>query len=296
MSQQKPSSKKRESSREPWPFSAAASLVNRLAAPASEKATQMRDGYGMKCSASFAKLGPDGYWQKTCGGYYQPVLFSTDGTCSEEYSETWPKMGIVRDGFAMALEMLGRPTRGKESLSWRTPEAGDSANRVFAVNSRGEPKLSAQVKVPAGWWPTPTTQEVEHPTAELTKTGRRKSRNGENSHSLGLADSVKMWPTPRAGKTTDENLESWQERQKQGQVATPPLTLAVKMWPTPHSTCSTAPGKQGRQGGENLQTAAQGQLNPAWVTLLMGFPPGWLDIDGPPDGGLLRQQAIPRVE
>lgn len=246
MSRQNHSSEERELSRAPWPFSAAASLVNRLAAPASEKATQMRDGYGMKCSASFAKLGPDGYWQKTCGGYYQPVLFSTDGTCSEEYSETWPKMGIVRDGFAMALEMLGRPTRGKESLSWRTPEAGDSANRVFAVNSRGEPKLSAQVKVPAGWWPTPTTQEVEHPTAELTKTGRRKSRNGENSHSLGLADSVKMWPTP-------------------------------------HSTCSTGPGKQGRQGGENLQTAAQGQLNPAWVTLLMGFPPGWLDIDGPPD-------------
>jgi len=29
----------------------------------------------------------------------------------------------------------------------------------------------------------------------------------------------------------------------------------------------------------------KGQLNPAWVTLLMGFPPGWLDIDGPPDGG-----------
>ncbi len=126
-----------------------------------------------------------------------------------------------------------------------------------------------------------------------------------------------MWPTPRAGKTTDENLESWQERQKQGQVATPPLTLAVKMWPTPHSTCSTGPGKQGRQGGENLQTAVwptpksrdwksphgkagmerktpdlnvmtqqgKGQLNPAWVTLLMGFPPGWLDIDGPPGQG-----------
>ena len=85
-------------------------------------------------------------------------------------------------------------------------------------------------------------------------------------------------------------------------------------WPTPHSTCSTGPGKQGRQGGENLQTAVmwptptsctgnnagrldewggkgnptrgteegKGQLNPAWVEILMGFPPGWLDIDGLP--------------
>lgn len=236
MSRQNHSSEERELSRAPWPFSAAAFLVNRLAAPASEKVTQMRDGYGMKCSASFAKLGPDGFWRKTSGGYYQPVLFSTDGTCSEEYSETWPKMGIVLDGFAMALEMLGRPTRGKESLSWRTPRA------TQAVRSERFGK---------GRLPTPE-EYVANPD---------------------------MWPTPRAGKTTDENPESWQERQKQGQVATPPLTLAVKMWPTPHSTCSTAPGKQGRQGGENLQTAAQGQLNPAWVECLMNFPVGWTDID-----------------
>jgi hypothetical protein len=45
--------------------------------------------------------------------------------------------------------------------------------------------------------PTPTTQETEHPQAELTKTGRRKAANG-NSHSMGLADKVAMLPTPRA--------------------------------------------------------------------------------------------------
>lgn len=30
---------------------------------------------------------------------------------------------------------------------WRTPEAGDSCDRVFACNSRGEPKLSGQAKI-----------------------------------------------------------------------------------------------------------------------------------------------------
>ena len=45
-------------------------------------------------------------------------------------------------------------------------------------------------------WPTPTTQEIEHPQAELTESGRRKSKDGNSSHSLNLADSVKMWPTP----------------------------------------------------------------------------------------------------
>jgi hypothetical protein len=43
------------------------------------------------------------------------------------------------------------------------------------------------------------------------------------------------WPTPRAGKTSDENEESSMKRNAAGKVATPPLTLAVKMknWPTP---------------------------------------------------------------
>ena len=44
---------------------------------------------------------------------------------------------------------------------------------------------------------------------------------------------VKVWPTPRAGKTTNENLETWMKRKERGGVATPPLSLAVQMWPTP---------------------------------------------------------------
>lgn len=44
--------------------------------------------------------------------------------------------------------------------------------------------------------------------------------------------SSENWPTPRAGKTTDENEETWQKRKDAGKVCTPPLTLAVKMWPT----------------------------------------------------------------
>ena len=42
-----------------------------------------------------------------------------------------------------------------------------------------------------------------------------------------------LWPTPRAGKTTDEKEETWRKRKDRGGVSTPPLTLAVKMYPTP---------------------------------------------------------------
>ena len=60
--------------------------------------------------------------------------------------------------------------------------------------------------------PTPTTQEIEHPQAELTESGRRKSKDGNSSHSLNLADSVKVWPTPRARDYKDgkkEGLWEW---------------------------------------------------------------------------------------
>jgi DNA (cytosine-5)-methyltransferase 1 len=56
-----------------------------------------------------------------------------------------------------------------------------------------------------------------------------------------------MWLTPRAGKTTDENEETWLMRQKDGKVATPPLTLAVRMYPTPRGedgqSCGAHKGK-----------------------------------------------------
>lgn len=41
------------------------------------------------------------------------------------------------------------------------------------------------------------------------------------------------FPTPRAGKTTDEDEQSWRALHEQGKVATPPLSLAVRMIPTP---------------------------------------------------------------
>ncbi len=95
-------------------------------------------------------------------------------------------------------------------------------------------------------WPTPTTQEVEHPLAELTATGRRKSKNG-NTHSLNLADSVRLWPTP----TVDDSKNV---TRKSGGFQS--LTRTVQ--------------------GESV---TNGKLNPTWVEWLMGFPLGWTDLE-----------------
>ena len=95
-------------------------------------------------------------------------------------------------------------------------------------------------------WPTPTTQEIEHPNMVLTKTGRRMTKDGKSSHSLNLADKVKMWPTPRVSDTEGgivKNVElyngSFSRKNAKGERWGVKLKDAVnhveKMWPTPMS-------------------------------------------------------------
>lgn len=126
-----------------------------------------------------------------------------------------------------------------------------------------------------------------------------------------------MFPTPRAGKTTDEDEASWRARQERGDVATPPLSLAVRMIPTPtagdsksaarasytegamhHGVTLTdyartlptpkardwkhATGAEQRRNPDLNVVAKQaqtpGQLNADWVELLMGWPSGWTQV------------------
>jgi hypothetical protein len=102
--------------------------------------------------------------------------------------------------------------------------------------------------------PTPTTQEVEHPQAELTKTGRRKSKDKTTSHSLGLADVVQMWPTMTAnGMGSTGHRKLLDKRISSGQI-------------TPDEKRQMSAGNGGR-------------LNPMWVEWLMGFPIGWTDLE-----------------
>jgi hypothetical protein len=103
-------------------------------------------------------------------------------------------------------------------------------------------------------WPTPTTQEVEHPDLTLTETGRRMSLDGLTSHSLNLADAVRMWPTPTASSWGSTNHRMM-------------LDLLVKS------------GEITQQDKQQMTSGNGGRLNPMWVEWLMGFPLGWTDLE-----------------
>ena len=103
--------------------------------------------------------------------------------------------------------------------------------------------------------PTPTTQEIEHPNAELTASGRRKSKDKTTSHSVGLADLVQMWPTMTAnGMGSTGHRKLLDKHVSSGQI--------------------TQDEKRQMSAGNG------GRLNPTWVEWLMGFPLGWTDLEG----------------
>ncbi len=149
-----------------------------------------------------------------------------------------------------------------EVLLWPTPRANDAEKRGdIAADPRNG--LPGAVKL----WPTITASEG-------AKGGPHRIFG---SGSPGLSAAVHMWPTPRAGKLTGEDAETWLKRKEAGKVSTPPLDLAVKMWPTPAAQDSI--GSTGGSQHSSLRTEIKGQLNADWVECLMGFPIGWTDVD-----------------
>jgi len=150
-------------------------------------------------------------------------------------------------------------TSGTESGSWPTPRSCSAMAATITPESANNPSRFPNLETVVGkvTWPTPTCQEVEHPDAELTDTGRRLSKDGKSSHSLNLADSVKQWPTPAAS----EGRQGYQDRTNGKKGSQESLTTVTVNY----------------EGGRDK---VSGQLNPDWVEWLMGWPIGWTSMNG----------------
>jgi hypothetical protein len=163
---------------------------------------------------------------------------------SDEFLETWPRWGSMRNG-----ESYLRPTPAlsiSESASglWQTPVADDSVNRAIGkFNSRGEPKLSAEVKL----WPTPTASLGD-------KGGRITQRKGREGGTLIEAISARTWPTPCASASASKGSS--------------PAALVRK----------TGKSRANDRIDHAVMASDGGQLNPEWVEWLMGWPIGWTEL------------------
>ena len=93
------------------------------------------------------------------------------------------------------------------------------------------------------------------------------------------------WPTPDANMGKRGTQPNWTRLRKSGHTAQYTINQAVRdsMWPTPIRDDAKNSGKNlnrrpGLVGMVRKIEGPSGQLNPAWVEWLMGWPVGWTDL------------------
>ena len=188
----------------------------------------------------------------------QPSLFEDSTECLQ----TLPRWGLMRDGELYRRRTLVHRTSANASGLWQTPTADDALDRqVGKWNSRGEPKLSAQVMIP-----TPKSNDAE-------KRGNFDAMNPRN----GLPAFVMKWPTPTAigagsGRVNRSLSPNAAER--------PTLATLVRLpTPTVNDSKNNAPPSQAASSSPPLNSMVGGKLNPQFVEWMMGWPLNWTSME-----------------
>ena len=257
---------------------------------------------GPKWPESLARFDPVSRSWKTA----QRSLLGDSG----ESSVIWPRSGMTADGQCWELPKSERPTSATGSGLWPTPTAtlGTHGGRVTKEKARLGGTLIEAVSSRT-LWPTPRANDAE-------KRGDFDATNPRNG--LPAAVKRSLWPTPTVAKGGPSRITEWRGNTpyKNGRKVQLRLEHVVKLWPTPtKSDGSGGPGSSCRADGLNLRTAVAqwptptvndsknstlppsqikhdnipgallrdgeppgGQLNPAWVERMMGWPDGWTDL------------------
>lgn len=124
--------------------------------------------YGQSSPDWLAKYDRNSRSWKTCQHFLDEGL--------DEFSETWPRSGMTRNGIAYRLPPLVPLTSAIESGSWPTPVALDTGSRFNRSASKGaklRPTLGAMAR--HGLWPTPTTVSGNN-VGRLDEWGGARSR------------------------------------------------------------------------------------------------------------------------
>ena len=237
---------------------------------------------GEKWRGSFTKYDPDSSLWKT----HQCSLLGD----LDEFSETWPQWGLMRDGECWEQRTLEQTIRGTGfGLS---PDGKATFHTPNTTGLDGGSNSRKALKKRMEKLPTPqATDYITKPTSASWK-----AKGGVN-FSLSNPDIQAMWPTPDANCGMRGTQEIWTPKRKSGHQAQYSINQAVRdaekiKWPTPvksdHAARRPSKGWQGNSdlpsvvwtetGGRENPNLSPAQLNATWVEWLMGWPLGWTDL------------------
>jgi len=160
----------------------------------------------------------------------------------DEFSETWPRSGMMRNGIAYQLPPLALRTDGIESGSWPTPRASSAMAANFTQNTLIRTQGNLEEVVAQRMWPTPNTigYRSDGELMILAKMAKNREEYLAMSNRACNSKRDRYWPTPVSRMWKDSGCPSEFNRNE--------IPLAALVG---------------------------GALNPTWVEWLMGFPLGW---------------------
>lgn len=165
--------------------------------PGSAEARRTTVTSGLKCSALCRNCGPLGSLAR--------MLLGSSAWRSTRCLLTWKVSATPARRLLFRLVPSTPRTGGTDARSWlwKTPIASDASNRLFYVDSRGEPNLSAQVKL----WPTPKASDYKG-------SGPPGSTSAEHDLHKGNLKGAVMYATPQARDYRTGQAERWQDPEK----------------------------------------------------------------------------------
>lgn len=168
------------------------SLVRISRSQEMERAWQESEAvFSLKSSDSQKNATPDLFSLKTS--------LPSEPVEGKEWGKNWPASGMIVDGRLYQPPQLEPHTKGKGGSYLPTPTASSYGRNKSREGNKERPSLDTMAR--KNLWPTPTTQEIEHPDAVLTATGRRLSKNGksfaqyEPGRLSTVAESANFWAT-----------------------------------------------------------------------------------------------------
>lgn len=240
-----------------------ASPASRSAWPGSAKAREMTAISGRNLRDLWERSDPVGVCLRMCR---ESSIWRVG---SPRYTLTWKRKATPWGASFYQLRLSERRTAGIGSGLWPTTATTQRPNEgnVRLLRSKvergelsedeatamlGKSPYEAQGKIPAEMWPTPDVPNgVRKPKHGMSRAGMTPDGT---KRQVGLANAVAMLPTPTA---TAEHVSDMLNQQLSGKQR-----ATLKAAGTPFSSAT---------GGMKLSAA--------WVSRLMGYPDGWLDVD-----------------